>query len=166
MTITPLAFSPSDAQFLESKQLGIAEVAFMFLLDPTDLTTSVGSAGTLTYANREQREIDRLTHAVGPWLRRFEQAWADNLPGRRTIRFNVENLLRTDTLTRLQASEIALRNGVFTLNDARNVEQLPAYGTWANEPFRTRDDVPGSNKPPPPLPTETVTQPPPSAEVS
>ena len=147
MSVTPLTFSPADAQFLESKQLSIAEVAFMFLLDPTDLTTSVGAGGTLTYANREQREIERLTHAVGPWLRRFEQAWADVLPGRRNIAFNVENLLRTDTLTRMQATEIALRTGVFTLNDGRNVERLPHYGTWADEPFRDRTDVPTAPNP-------------------
>ena len=144
MNVQPLAFSPSDAQFLESKQLSIAEIAFMFLLDPTDLTTSVGAGGTLTYANREQREIERLTHAVGPWLRRFEQAWADLLPGRRSMTFNVERLLRTDTLTRMQASDIALRTGVFTLNDARNIERLPLYPEWANEPFRERADVPVS----------------------
>jgi len=167
MTITPLAFSPADAQFLESKQLSIAEVAFMFLMDPTDLSTTVGSGGTLTYANREQREIDRLTHAVGPWLRRFEQAWADLLPGRRHVQFNVENLLRTDTMTRAQAVETNLRSGTFTLNDARHVEHLPLFGTWADQPFRTRDDVPGTNQPPPaPRVPETSTQPPPSAEVN
>jgi HK97 family phage portal protein len=158
MNVQPLSFSPADAQFLETRQLSIAEIAFMFLLDPTDLTTSVGAGGTLTYANREQREIDRLTHAVGPWLRRFEQAWGDLLPGRRSMVFNVERLLRTDTLTRLQATEIALRTGTFTLNDARSVERLPPYGTWADEPFRTRDDVPDVLNP-------TQTQPEPAAEV-
>jgi len=149
MTVTPLAFSPADAQFIEAAQLSIAEIAFMFLLDPTDLTTSVGSSGTLTYANREQREIERLTHAVGPWLRRFEQAWADLLPGRRHMAFNVEHLLRTDTLTRLQATEIALRTGVFTLNDARGTERLPLYGEWADQPFVTA--VPSTTDPTPPL---------------
>jgi HK97 family phage portal protein len=136
MTVTPLSFSPEDAQYLESRQFTVAEIAFMFGLDPTDLTAAIGSGtGTLTYANREQREIERLTHAVGPWLRRFEQAWNDLLPGRRTIRFNVENLLRTDTLTRLQATDIALRTGVFTLNDARGIEHLALYDEWANVPF-------------------------------
>lgn len=155
MTVTPLAFSPADAQFLESQAMSIASVAFMFLMDPSDLDAAIGSgASTLTYANREQREIERLTHAVGPWLRRFEQAWADVLPGNRSMIFNVDRLLRTDTLTRLQASEIALRTGVFTLNDARNVEQLPLFGEWANEPFVTA--VPSS------APADT----PPSAEVN
>lgn len=149
MTVSPLSFSPADAQYLESQQLGIAQVAFMFGMDPTDLTATIGSAGSITYANREQREIERLTHAVGPWLRRFEQAWADLLPGRRNMRFNVENLLRTDTMTRMQSTEIALRAGVFTLNDARNVEKLPHYGTWADEPFVDKSDVPGVPTPEP-----------------
>jgi HK97 family phage portal protein len=136
MTITPLAFSPADAQYLESRQLGIAETAFMFGLDPTDLDASVGGGGAITYANREQREIERLTHSVGPWLRRFEQTWADLLPGRRSITFNVEHLLRTDTQTRLGASATALAAGIFTLDDARGVERLPLYGEpWAQIPF-------------------------------
>jgi phage portal protein BeeE len=157
MTVTPLSFSPADAQFLERTQLTYADIAFMFLLDPTDLTVAVGSTSTtLTYANREQREIERLTHAVGPWLRRFEQAWADLLPGRRTMAFNIENLLRTDTATRLASTEVALRSGQLTLNDARNIHRLPTFGPWADQPFRNRDDVP---------PTES-TAPIPPAEVS
>lgn len=136
MTITPLAFSPADAQFLENRQLGIAEIAFMFGLDPTDLDASVGGGGSITYANREQREIERLTHSVGPWLRRFEQAWADLLPGRRQMQFNVDRLLRTDTATRLNSTAVALSNGVFTLDDARSVERLPLYDQpWSQVPF-------------------------------
>lgn len=157
MTVAPLSFSPADAQFLQRTQLGIAEIAFMFLLDPTDLTVAVGSTSTtLTYANREQREIERLTHAVGPWLRRFEQTWADLLPGRRSMMFNVENLLRTDTATRINSTEVGLRSGQLTLNDARNIHRLPLFGPWADAPFRDRTDVP-------PGETETPTQP---AEVS
>jgi HK97 family phage portal protein len=136
MTVTPLSFSPADAQFLESRQLGIAEVALMFGLAPTDLDASIGGGSNLTYANREQREVERLTHGIGPWLRRFEQVWADLLPGRRNIAFNVERLLRADTLTRTQATNMNLANGTFTLNDARGVERLPLYPhAWADVPF-------------------------------
>jgi HK97 family phage portal protein len=137
MTITPLAFSPADAQFLQSQQFDVAMTAFMFNMDPTDLDATVGGMrGSMTYANREQREIERITHAVGPWIRRFEQAWSDLLPGRRNIAFDIERLLRTDTKTRLESTDIALKNGTFTLNDARNIERLPLYQhEWANVPF-------------------------------
>jgi len=137
MTITPLAFSPADAQFMETRHLGIAEVAYMFGMDPTDLDATVaGGRGAITYANREQREIERLTHSVGPWIRRIEQAWSDLLPSRRAVMFDVERLLRTDTATRLDSSATALGAGIFTLNDARNVERLPLYPfDWANVPF-------------------------------
>jgi HK97 family phage portal protein len=137
MTVTPLAFSPADAQFMETRQLGIAEVAFMFGMDPTDLDATIGGVrGSMTYANREQREIERLTHSVGPWLRRFEQAWGDLLPGRRTMQFNIERLLRTDTKTRLESTQIALNSGVFTLDDARGVEKLPLFEQpWSRVPF-------------------------------
>jgi hypothetical protein len=133
----------------------------MFGLDPTDLDATVGSGGSITYANREQREIERLTHSVSPWLRRFEQAWADLLPGRRSMAFNVENLLRADTLARLQASEIALRSGVFTLDDARGVERLPLYDAdWSRVPFGR----PPSPTPAAPAPEPPVTEPVPTAQ--
>jgi hypothetical protein len=109
----------------------------MFNLDPTDLDAAVaGGRGAITYANREQREIERITHSVGPWLRRFEETWSSLLPGRRNIAFDVERLLRTDTLTRMQSTDIGLKNGTFTLNDARGIERLPLYPhKWANVPF-------------------------------
>jgi HK97 family phage portal protein len=159
MTITPLSFSPADAQYLESRQFTIAEIAFMFLMDPTDLTATIGGGGSLTYANREQREIERLTHPVGHLIRRIEQAWADLLPSRRSMAFNVDRLLRTDTLSRMQAEDIGLRNGTFTLNDARSIERLPAFGSWADVPFAHDVAAPDtSTNPPPPTPT------PPTAE--
>lgn len=137
MTVTPLAFSPADAQFIESRHMGIAETAFMFGMDPTDLDSTIGGVrGSMTYANREQREIERLTHSVGPWLRRFEQAWSDLLPNRRFMEFNIERLLRTDTKTRLESTAIALASGIFTLDDARSVERLPLYDEpWSQTPF-------------------------------
>lgn len=150
MTITPLSFSPEDAQFLESRQFSVAEIAFMFLMDPTDLTAVIGQGGMLTYANREQREIERLTHPVGHLMRRIEQAWADLLPGRRSIAFNVERLLRTDTLSRLTSTNIGLENGTFTLNDARTIERLPLYGEWADVPFAKDPNAAPDAAPTPP----------------
>ena len=170
MTITPLSFSPADAQFLESRQFSVAEIAFMFLMDPTDLTALIGGTSSqLTYANREQREIERLTHPVGHLMRRVEQAWADMLPSKRSMAFNVDRLLRTDTLSRMQAEDIGLRNGTFTLNDVRNIERLPHYPDWANQPFATGpkaatppalvDTPPPAPADEPPPPDDTTTEP-------
>ena len=170
MTITPLSFSPADAQFLESRQFSVAEIAFMFLMDPTDLTAIIGGRSSqLTYANREQRELERLTHPVGHLIRRIEQSWNDLLPSKRSMSFNVERLLRTDTLARMQAEEIGLRNGIFTLNDVRNIERLPHYPyPWADEPFANptsmaaedaADSGPSTNGSVPPAPSDSAQSP-------
>jgi HK97 family phage portal protein len=134
MDVRTLAFSPADAQFLESRKWNATEIAWMFGMDPADLGVSTGGA-SLTYANLDQRSIERLTHVLGPWLRPIEQTWSLLLPGRQKMRFNVENLLRTETKTRLEASKLALDMGLFTLNDARRIEKLPPFGAWADEPF-------------------------------
>jgi HK97 family phage portal protein len=134
MSIETLAFSPQDAQFLESRRWNATEIAWMFGMDPADLGVSMPGA-SLTYGNLNQRNVERLTHVLGPWIRGIEQAWSLLLPGGQRMHFNVENLLRTDVTTRLEAHQVALDTGVYTLNDARRIEKLPQYGPWADVPW-------------------------------
>lgn len=53
MDFTPISWSPSGAQYLDSAKLSVADIACMFNLDPTDLGATYGAS--MTYANREQR---------------------------------------------------------------------------------------------------------------
>lgn len=120
---TPLSWSPEDSQFLESRGFSVAEMAFMFGLDPTDLAASIaGSASAITYANIEQRQIARTTDAYGPWMLRFEQAWSDLLPGRQEVKFQPENLLRLDAKTRAEVHALNIDTGVETEDEARLAE--------------------------------------------
>jgi HK97 family phage portal protein len=119
-----LTWSPEDAQFLQARQFTVAETAFMFGLDPSDLGATVGGQGQ-TYANIEQRQIQRVTESYGPWMRRFEEAYSDLLPGDLHAVFNVENLLRTDSKTRAEVHQINIGTGVETVTEARADEHKP-----------------------------------------
>lgn len=122
----PLTFSPVDAQFLEAMQYGVAETAFIFGLDPTDLNASLsGGSASITYANIEQRQIARTTDAYGPWMNRFEQAWADLLPGRQVTRFDPNRLMRTDALTTARVHALNIDTGVETDDEARAMAGRP-----------------------------------------
>jgi phage portal protein BeeE len=156
MDIQPLSFSPHDAEFLDSRKFSVAEIAYMFDLDPADLGAVVG-ASSVVYQNLEQRAVDRQTNSYAKWIHRFEQAWTDLLPGRQAARFDTDNVLRTDTLARLQADEIGLRTGVYTLNDARRRERLPLYGPWADQPFAQPPTVEPDKEPVAALPPGEVT---------
>lgn len=125
MKVTPISWSPEDTQFIEARQMSVSEVAFMFNLDPSDLGASVGGT-SITYANREQQQQQRVTDAYGPMMLRFEQAWSDLTPGGNYARFCPEALLRTDSKTRAEVHQINIATSVETVDEARNAEGKPA----------------------------------------
>lgn len=125
MEVEPLSLKPEEMQFLESRQLSVAEAAFMLNLDPSDLGATVGGTG-MTYANIEQRQQQRVTDAYGPLMIRFEQAWSDLTPGGNTAKFVPERLLRTDSKTRAEVDALNINSGVTTRTEARAaVGKLP-----------------------------------------
>lgn len=146
-SFTPLSWSPEDAQFLESRAFTVAEIAFMFGLDPTDLAASIaGSSSAITYANVEQRQIARNVEAYGPWMLRFEQAWSDMLPGRQQVKFRPELTMRLDAKTRAEVHALNLDTGVETEDEARAAEGKP--------PLTAAQKAERANKVPvPPMPS-------------
>lgn len=146
MTVSTLSFSPADAQFLESRRWNATEVAWIFGMDPADLGTAMPGA-SLTYANIGERAVERLTHTVGPWIRRIEQTWTQNLlPGAQHMHFQEENLLRLDKKTQTELLSQQLTDGLVTHNEARTHLDRERYAeAWADEPF----GKPESAQPPP-----------------
>lgn len=136
MSIETLAFSPADAQFLEAKRWSATEVAWMFGMDPADLGVAMPGA-SLTYANIGERSVERLTHTVGPWIRRLEQTWsAFLLPGGQHMHFDTDNLMRTDPETLMDNCSQGYEAGLYTYNECRVKLGLHLIcEPWADEPF-------------------------------
>jgi len=154
MDFQPIAWSPEDAQFLEAARFSVAEVAFMFNLDPTDLDTSLGSS--MTYANREQRAYERLLTSIGPLLVRLEQAYRFVTPRGHRAQFDRSVVLWSDAATRAAVETQELANGAVTLNEVRTAAGRERYGSWADEPFGR----PPTPEPPPPPPPDPLALPP------
>lgn len=114
----PISWSPEDAQFLESRQFTVAEVALMFNLDPTDLGAAIGTT-SITYQNVEQQEIGRLVDAYTPLMMRFEQAWSDLMPKDTTCRFVPENRLRVDAKTKAEVRQLNIASGIGSADEYR-----------------------------------------------
>lgn len=146
MDFTPIAWSPEDAQFLESRRMSVADIAFAFNLDPTDLDTSLGSS--MTYANREQRAYERLLTSIGPLLVRLEQAYRFVMPRQHRAVFDRSVVLWSDATTRASVEQTELAIGAVTLNEVREANGRERYPAWADEPF----GKPPSAEPPPPPP--------------
>lgn len=149
MDFTPIAWTPEDAQYLESKRFSVAEIAMAFNLDPTDLDTTLGSS--MTYANREQRAYERLLTSIGPILSSFEQAYRFVLPRQHHATFDRSVVLWSDAATRATVDTAELANGSVTLNEVRVRNGRPPYGAWADEPLAKPPGATPAPALPPPL---------------
>lgn len=124
----PIAWTPEDAQFLESRQFSVAEMAFMFGLDPSDLAATIGGTSQ-TYANLTDRLATRVTEAYGPVLARFEDAACDIVPGGTIARFRRENLTHANRAALFAEQAAGIAAGILTRDEARaesNKPPLPA----------------------------------------
>lgn len=124
VSVTPLSWSADDAQFLETQQFSVAQAALMFGLRPEDLGATVGGS-SLTYGNRTDDAIQRITDAYVPVMMPIEQAWSRLIPGRNFVRGNAEALLRSTTKERYEVHALAQQIGVETVDETRDIEGKP-----------------------------------------
>jgi HK97 family phage portal protein len=122
-----------ESQFLETQKYTAAECARIYGPGMPELL-GYETGGSMTYANIEQRSIDLLKYTIDPWLVRLERVLTELLPAPQYVKFNRNALLRTDTLTRFQAYQIALRNGWQVIDDVRDLEDQPPV-PWGAEPY-------------------------------
>ena len=117
-----LSISPEQAQFLESRQFSVAEVARFYGVPPhmigdVERSTSWGTG-------IEQQGIGFVTYTLMPWLERLEQAYTRHLlfrPGG-FVKFNVSGLLRADLKTRMEAHAIGRQWGWRSADEVRAFE--------------------------------------------
>lgn len=128
---TSIAFSPVDAQFLESREFSVQQIGRMLGLHGLFLLVSSGDS--LTYSTTEGIMRLVLTTTVAPtYLERIEQAFSRMLPTGRMARFNTDQLLRADLTARYQAYQVAVQAGFLTIADVRNLEGLPPLPAGAS----------------------------------
>lgn len=120
----PMMLNPADAQWLENQQFTTTQMARLFGM-PSSLLLAAVEGTSMTYQNVEQSWIEFIRFTLMGYLRRIEDALTDLVPRGQTVRFNIEALLRTDTLTRYQAHGLALQHQWMTPDEVRNIENLP-----------------------------------------
>lgn len=117
--LEPIQIAPEESQFLETSKANADDVARFFFRRPP------GEGGEITYANVEARSIDLLTYTVNGWLVRLERALSRLMPRGQFAKFNAGALLRTDLKTRYEAHVLAVRGGIATPNERRELEDMP-----------------------------------------
>jgi HK97 family phage portal protein len=119
---TPLAWNPSDAQLIESRQFAVHEIALAFGLDPSWLGAAQASR---TYSNLGEESLNLVKYSLGGWLARFEQALSLACPPGQQVKANLDALLRADTKTRYAAYQSGIAAGWLQRSEVRHTEDLP-----------------------------------------
>lgn len=113
-----LGWNPTEAQLLDARRFTLHEIGLIFGVPLSFLGVEGGSR---TYSNVEQEGLNLIKFSLAGHLARFEQALSAALPGRRA-KANLDAVLRSDTLTRYQAHEIAIRSKFLAPSEVRGIE--------------------------------------------
>lgn len=121
-TWTQIGMPPGDAQFLETRQFGVVEVARWFGVPPHKLW----DLGRATWGNIESLQIEYVTSGLLAELRRWETEAARKLfaDDRYFAEHLVEGLLRGDVGSRFTAYATARQWGWLSANDVRELENM------------------------------------------
>jgi HK97 family phage portal protein len=126
MSFKPIGIPPDDAQFLQTRQFQILEVARWFNVPPHMLRDLINA----TFSNIEHQGIDFLVYSLRPWLLRFQQEYRRKLftkseQSRYYVDHDTHKLLMTDVATRFKAYRDGREGGWLTLNNILRREGMP-----------------------------------------
>lgn len=139
----PSTIKPDETQFVDLMQFEVLQACRFWGVPPAMVFAAV-SGQNVTYANVTDADLFFLKHSLSHWLTDFESALSSMIVAPQVVKFNVDAILRMDTLKRYQVHEIALRNKLTSVNRVLALEdQDPWPGDEYNQP-----GVPGGTDPP------------------
>lgn len=127
MEFAPIGIPPEDAQFLQTRQHQVLEICRWFGVPPH----MVADLSRATFSNIEHQSLAFVRQTLLPWMRKFESE-ADKkllMPMERgSVRlyseFDSDELSRADQKTRFESHQIALLNGIRSIDEVREYEGL------------------------------------------
>lgn len=127
MKYTSVGIPPRDANFIESRNFQVTDIARIFRVPPHMLQ----QLDRATWSNIEHQGVDFVVHSLGPWLEMWEQSisWKLLTPGEKSqyyAEFLVAGLLRGDTKARYDSYAIGRQQGFLSANDIRKLENMSA----------------------------------------
>lgn len=126
--LKPIGLDPEKGQLVEAQRSQVVEVARFYGLPPVflqDLTNG-------TFSNTEQQDLNFVKHTLCHWLEAIEQEINLKVFSARNttsfVEFNVDGLLRGDFKTRMDGYATAIQNAIYTPDEVRRFENMPAEG--------------------------------------
>lgn len=125
MTVVPMPVKAEEAQFLETRQFQIDEVARWFRVPPHKIQSLLRA----TFSNIEHQAIEYVGDTIMPWLCRWEYEVGRKLiprseRGTLFAEHLVDALMRADTKSRAEANAVRFQNGSLTINEWRSMENM------------------------------------------
>ncbi|WOA84044.1 phage portal protein [Pseudomonas aeruginosa] len=124
-TFKTVSMTLEDAEWIEARRLSVEEVARLFRVPPV----LIGDLREANYSNAVELGRYFVTHTLRRHLVLWEQAINRALitdTAHFFAEFNVEGLLRGDSLNRAQFYDYALKDGWMLKSEVRQLENLPA----------------------------------------
>jgi len=119
-----ISLNPEEAQFLENQKHINRQIALMFGVPPMYLSMAIEGQG-LTYINGNEDRTRLYDDGLQQYALRIQQAITDLLPRGQKAEFNLTEFLRPNQTARYQAYAIGLDKGFLTLDEVREMENMP-----------------------------------------
>lgn len=124
---TKVTIAPEEAQFIETRQFQVPDIARFFGVPPhliADASNSTSWGSGLAEQNLAFGQM-----SLRPWVDRIEDAHGRLLTTHGLpnvfVKLNMDALLRAGTKERFDAYAVALSNGFMTINEVRRLEDMP-----------------------------------------
>ena len=122
--IVNLGMTPRDTQMMESQQYILREVSRIWGVPPIYLH----DIDRMTFANAEHQGISFVNYTLRAWAVQFEEQLTQKmLGGGKTVKHNMDDLLRGDYAARVGGHSTAIFSGQKTPNEVRREEGDPPH---------------------------------------
>ena len=128
MTLQPLSTTLADAQYAELKKYSALQIAAAFGIKPNQLNNYDKSS----YSNSESQQLAFLIDTMSYRLTQYEQEINYKCLSDQQrkegyyYKFNEKALLRTDSKTQKDVIIGYVQNGIYQINEGRDLLDLPA----------------------------------------
>lgn len=122
-----IGHTAKEAELIQQRRLTREEVAAVYDVPPP----LVGILDNATYSNVSEMHRMLFTTVLGPWITLIEESIQTQVIDPEPafaglfVEFDLSEVLRGDLLTEIQALQSAVTNGLMTINEARQVRNLP-----------------------------------------
>lgn len=143
LKFTPWTINPVDAQFLQSRQFQVEEIARWYGVPPHLLMQTEKQTSWGTGVAEQNRGLARFT--LAPWAQRIEQRLSRLLPAPRFVAFDFGDLLRPAPEQEIPLVLSQVAGGLITPNEGR--KRLGYDPIEGGDTLRGAESVPAAPEP-------------------